>query len=374
MPQPLAGAGQGLPYPQGLYPNALLNGITGGNTNDFSLAPGEALVLPPGNIIVTLGKYCALQYNDPVTQAWTQLRDWNNNNSTVTIKSDGQNVRVINLTGCVVGSTVTNGGNGSYVQSTTTVVPSAGTSTWQPIVGGAVNTTVSVTNAGKNYGIAPLVFIDPPPYPGLQATAVAVISSGTVSSITVLNQGAGYTAAPAIAILPDPYDVNFTSGTTAITNATALCSTTGAGSLTGVLLTNPGIAVATTMTLTVAGAGATATVVPLFLQTVASASFTNVGAGYGANTVLSSTGGYNTNVGAWTNPQHDMTGFIPRPAQATLVQAGGTLTSISKIYDAGLFLATPVAFPLTNGVVTTISTITFTMGSQNDTVRLQPVA
>ena len=374
MPQPLAGAGQGLQYPQSLYPAGLLNGVIGGNTNDFSLAPGEALPVPAGSFIITLGKYCSLQYLDPVTQAWTLLRDWNNNNSTLQVRSDGYNVRVVNLTGCVCGATITNGGDGNYVQGTTTVTPSVGTSTWQPIIGGLVNTTVSVTAVGKNYGIAPLVFIAPPPYPGLQATGVAVISSGTISSITVTNQGAGYTAAPAITVLPDPYDPNFLSGTTAITNGTAVCSLTGTGSLTGLLLLNPGIPVATTMTLTIAGAGTTATAVPLFLQTVASASFTNAGAGYGANSILSSSGGFNTNTGAFTNPQHDMTGFIPRPAMATLVQSGGTFTSISKIYDAGLFLSTPFALPLTNGVVTTLSTITFTTGSQNDTVRIQQLA
>lgn len=374
MPQPLAGAGQGLQVPQALYPNGLLNGTNGGNTNDVSLAPGDALPVPAGRWLIAAGKYCSLQYLDPVTQQWTLLRSGDNPEATYNIWSDGFNVRIANLTGCVVGAIVTNGGNASWVQSTTTVTPSTGTSTWQAVVGGAISTTTSVTNVGKNYGIAPLVFIDAPAYPGVQATAVANISGGTVTSLTVLNQGAGYLVAPSVTILPNPYDTNFTTGTTAVTNATATTTLTGAGSITAVLLTNSGAPVASTMSLTIAGAGATATAVPLFLQTVASASFTNAGTGYGANTVLSSTGGYNTNTGAWTNGQQNLTGFVPRPFYATLAQGSGTLSSITTIYDAGLFLATPNALPLTNGVVTTLSTITFTMGSQNDTVRIQQVA
>lgn len=373
MPQPLSGPGIGLQVPQQLYPANLANSEVTASTNQFSLAPGDALPIPAGTWMVVLGKYSSLQYLDPVTTQWTLLRDNDNNQGTVQVASDGFNVRVANLTGCVVGAVVTNGGNNAYVQSTTTITPSAGTSTWQPIVGGAINTTVSITAVGANYGIAPLVFIDSPPAPGVPATAVATIASGTVTSIVVINQGAGYPVAPVITIVPNPADPTVTAGTTAITTATALCSLTGAGSITAAILTNSGVPVATSMTLTVAGAGTTATVVPLFLQTVASASFTNVGAGYGANTYLSSVGGFNTNVPAFTNPSISLTGFVPRPFMASLVQGSGTLTSINTIQDGGLFLATPIALPLTNGVVTTLSTITFTTGSSNDTVRLQQV-
>ncbi len=374
MTQPLAGYGQGLPYPTALYPNPVLGGAVSGNTNDISLAPGESIPVPAGRFIITAGKYCTVQYLDPVTTQWELLRDLDNNDTTYNVTSDGYNLRIANLTGCVVGAVVTNGGSGTYVQATTTVTPSAGTSTWQPIVGGAVNTTVSITAVGKNYSLPPYVFFDAPPAPGVQATAVATIGSGTITSIVVINQGAGYPVAPLISILPSPYDVNFTAGTTPITNATALCSLTGTGSLTAVLLTNSGAAVASTMSLTVAGAGTTATVVPLFLQTVASASFTNVGAGYGAGSQLSSTGGFNTNTPAFTSPQISKTGFVPRPVVASLVQSGGTFTSINTIYDAGLFLSTPLSLPLTNGIATTISTIVFTMGSVNDTVRIQQLA
>lgn len=374
MPQPLAGAGQGLQLPQSLYPNGLLNGVVGGSTNDFSLPPGESLPVPAGRHIITVGKYCFVQFLDPVANQWTLLRDRNSNDTTYDVMSDGYNLRIINLLGCVVGSTVTNGGNGSYVQSTTTVTPSTGTSTWLPIIGGAINTTTSVTNVGKNYTIAPLVFVDAPPVGGLQATAVSNISGGTVTSLTVTNQGAGYSVAPVITILPSPYDPNFLTGTTAITNATATCSLTATGSLTGVVLTNPGAPVATTMSLTVAGAGATATVVPLFLQTVTGVSIATAGTGYGTFTELTTIGGYNSNTGAFTNPQHNMTGFVPRPAVIPVTLSGTGLSTVTTILDGGLFLASPSPMPITNGIITTVTSVVLTMGSLNDTVRVQQLA
>lgn len=377
MAQPLSGPGLGLQVPQSLYPtNINPTGEIVGNTNIVSLAPGDALPIPAGRYIINCGKYCSLQYLDPVATSWQILRDNDSDDSTTQIWSDGFNVRIANLTGCVVGATVTNGGGAGYVAGATTITPSAGTSIWAAIVGGVVATSggTSITAVGANYGIAPLVFVDVPAAPGIAATAVANISGGTVTSLTWINQGAGYTIAPNISIVPNPADPNVVSGTVSITNATAVASLTGAGSITAAILLNPGAPVASTMSLTVTGGGTTATVVPLFLQTVASASFTNVGAGYGANTYLGSAGGFNNNTGAFTNPVSDLTGFVPRPFLASLVQAGGTLTSISKIIDAGLFLANPTALPLTNGVVTTASTITFTTGSQNDTVRIQQLS
>jgi len=382
MPQPLAGAGQGLQLPQSLYPSGLFNGQTGGNTNDLSLAPGDCFPVPAGRYIITLGKYCSLQYNDPVTNIWTLLRDNNDNLTTHDVWSDGFNLRIANLTGCVVGAVVTNGGSNAYVQGTTTVTPSTGTSTWQPIVGGAVNTSVSITSVagialgGKNYGIAPLVFFDAPPSPGVPATGVAVIASGSVTSITVLNQGAGYTVAPNISIYPSPYDPNFLSGTTAITNAAALCSLTGAGSITAVLMTSPGAPVASTMSLTVAGAGTTATVVPVFLQSVTAATVTTVGIGYGASAQMTTTGGFNTNTPAFTSPQISFAGFTPRPAVIALtgLGAGGTVSTVGTIYDGGLYLGTPLAAVIGNGIVSTVAVIALTLGSQNDTVRIQQLA
>lgn len=379
MPQPLSGPGVGLQVPQNLYPPNLYNGEFTSSTNDISLAAGEAIPIPAGRWFISLGKYCSLQYLDPVTTQWTGLRDGEDNVTQHNIWSDGFNVRIANLTGCVVGAVVTNGGSNAWVQSTTTVSASTGNSTWQAVVGGAISTATSITSVagvafgGKNYGIAPLVFIDAPPAPGVQATAYATIASGSVTSIVVVNQGAGYQVAPNINIVPNPADPNLIAGT-AITAAAATVSLTGAGSITAVLLTNNGAPVASTMSLTISGAGATATAVPVFLQTLTSATLNGAGVGYGATAQLTSIGGWNTNVPAFTNPQISLTGFTPRPCNASLVTGSGTVVSLNTIYDGGLYLATPVYLGLTNGVITTIATFVGVLGNTQDTVRMTQLA
>lgn len=378
MPQPLSGAGVGLQVPQNLYPANLTNGEFTAATNMITLAPGEAIPIPAGRYIVDAGKYGSLQYLDPVTGFWTGLRSGVDAGFLTQIWSDGFNVRLANLTGCVVGAVVTNGGNNAYVQSTTTVTPSTGNSTWQPIVGGAVNTTVSITSVtgsyqgGNGYGLAPLVVFDAPPSPGVQATGIAVLSSGSVSSITVINQGAGYLTAPNISIVPNPADPNINTG---ITNAAAVCSLTGTGSVTAVICTNSGAPVASTMSLTITGAGASATATPLFLQTTTSVTVGNAGVGYGTLTALTTSGGYNTTASpSWTNPSIQLYGFVPRQAQIAMAMSGTGLTSVTSITDGGLFLSTPAAVPLTNGIVTTISTLTIVLGSANTTARIQSLA
>lgn len=362
----ISGPGVGLPLPQLVYPSNLNGGELNISTNRLSMAPGDAVPIPAGEWLVTLGKYSSLQYLDPVTTAWTLLRDALHAGTPTYVRSDGFNVRIANLTGCVVGASVTNGGS-SWVQASTTVTPSTGNSTWQAIVGGALNTTVSVTAVGAGYGIAPLVYIDAPAAPGVQATAIAAISSGTVSGITVINQGAGYAAVPSITIIPNPSDVS-----TSITTATARGSLTGTGSITAVICTNSGASVATTMSLTVAGAGSNATVAALFLTALTNVTLTTAGTGYGTITELTTVFGQQIAASpAWTNPAIQLLGFVPRPARASLTVAGGTLSAVGTIYDAGLFLSTPQAVPVTNGIITTAATIALTLGGVNDSTLLQ---
>lgn len=373
MTQALSGPGVGLQLPQLLYPSNLTNGEVNTSTNNFTLAPGEAMPIPAGRWLVSLGKYTSLQYNDPVTGIWRGLRDNDNNNGMIPVLSDGFNVRVANLTGCAVGAFVTNGGNGSYVQATTVVSPSTGNSTWQAVVGGAVNTTVSVTTitTSLSYGIAPLVFFDAPPNPGVCATGVAVISSGTLSSITVVNQGAGYTSVPNITILPNPADPNLSSGTP---SSKATCSLTGTGSVTAVLCTNPGASVATTMTLTITGSGASATATPLFLETVTQATIVNTANyNYSTFTMLTTMGGNTTSPSAaFTNPDISLANFVPRPAQMSVATSSGTITSVTSIIDAGLFITAPTPLVLSSSVsISTIATFALNLGGTNSHGLLQ---
>ena len=125
---------------------------------------------------------------------------------------------------------------------------------------------------GKGYTIPPLVLIPDPPTPGVAATAVAVISGGTVTSITVVNPGAGYLVAPTPTLLPCQTDPAFLAGS--ITNATATLTLTGAGTLTAVLLGNFGGPLTSAPTLTVAGVGTTGTVTTIPATVVAAANDT----------------------------------------------------------------------------------------------------
>jgi hypothetical protein len=366
MAGPLAGAGQTL-INQGLYPANLTNGELYPSGNEVSLAPGQQLPIPRGRYWVQLGGYMVLQFYDPVTTTWRSLSS--SRVSPVLVDSDGFNFRVANLTGCAVAALVTNGGS-AYVQGSTTITPSAGNSQWIPVVGGRVSTTISITAAGAGYTVPPLVFFPPPPSPGVQASAVAVISSGTVSSITVLNQGAGYATAPVPAILPNPTDPALASG--AITSqATATTTLVGAGTLSAVLCANPGSSFSTVPSLTIAGAGtlAAATIVPMW--TITSTSITSGGAAYTTNTALTTIGGVPSATPAYTNPETELTGYIPRPAQIGIAAAtGGTITTIGTIYDGGLFVGTPTAL-VTGAAPTTPATIALTLGSVNATAIMQ---
>jgi len=316
--------------------------------------------------MVDTGGYGVYLVRDPVTN--TLRPESSARMAPFQVQSDGFSHFVGNLLGCAIGAIVVAGGSG-YVAGSTTISPSAGNSQWQPIIGGLINNTISVTAAGAGYTIPPLVAIAAPPSPGVAASAIAVISSGTVSSITVLNQGAGYSTAPAVSILPNPLDPAYLSG--AITaNATAVTTLTGSGALTAALCTNPGSSFATVPSLTVAGAGTLATVTIVPLWTIQSASIVSGGAGYGANAELSTVGGVPSATPAYTNPAIELTGYIPRKASGLLLATGGTITSVSTIYDSGMFAGTPTEL-VAGG--STQATIGVTLGTKNITVLIQPL-
>jgi hypothetical protein len=259
----IAGPGQGLPPPQALYPSWLYATPYTAPTNRFTLGAGNALLIPAGTWIVSGGDVSAIQWKDPVNGIWNDL----NVVGTAfgkTIRSDGFNFRVANLSGGVTGATVTAPGSG-YVQGTTFVTPSAGNSQWQAIVGGALG-AATVVNGGSGYTLPPLVFVPAPPFPGIAATGHAVITAGVVTGIVWDNPGAGYPYPPQVVIVPDPQEPSLQPGYMgqAIVNAAATTVLTGAGTVTGVALISAGIpqATAPTLTITGQGTGATATVLP----------------------------------------------------------------------------------------------------------------
>jgi hypothetical protein len=364
-----------LPYPVGLYPSGLLNADSFPANNIITLAPGQAIPVPRGSYMVGTGGVAQLQWLDPVTTIWRGISSARDKNFRVI--SDGNNFRVGNFTGCPVAAVVTNGGTAAYAQVTTTVSASPGNSTWLPVIGGQVSATATIVTAGAGYGMAPLCFVPAPPAGGVQASFVSAITNGTVSSITNINQGAGYPSAPPIVLLPNPFDPNLIAGN-ALTNATATLSlvaasgSASAGKLTALLCTNPGAAT-TIPTLTVTGAGSSAAATAVMLWTATGISLGNAGAGLSANSKITSVGGVSSATAVWANPDIELTGFIPRVADMGVAIAGATLTSVSAIYDGGLFTGTPTPIVLNNGITTTAPTLTFTLGSVNATVFMQPL-
>lgn len=380
MPQfNIAGPGLGLPPPQNLYPSSLSVGApipyTPGN-NLVDLAAGNALPIPAGEYLVGVGAYSFLQYLDPVTGIF---RGFNSARvQTEVVHSDGFTRRVANMTGCPVAAVVTTAGSG-YAQGTTTISVNTGNSTWYPIIGGLLTlTTISV--AGGGYTLPPICIL---PIPGLatnpglstvvpggvQATAVAAISSNTVSTITVTNQGAGYASGFTVTLLPDPTDPNIAT----ITNAVAVFGITGAGTLAAAICTNPGSVLTGIPTLTVTGAGTSAALTPEWCNTILSTTVTAAGAGYQNNGLMTTAGGITAATATHTNPSIELNDFIPRQAQAAVATGGtlNTVTSIGTIYDSGLFMGTPVS-AIIGGAVTTLASITFGLGGKPDRVLMQP--
>lgn len=387
MSQPLGGPGLSLPIPQNLYPSELFNAPIDMPANQITLSPGDTLPVPTGVQFVSTGDVSLLQLLDPITGVWRGFDSARYSHNY--IKSDGQNVRLANLTGCPVACVVENGGSG-YLQGNTTVNANTGNSTWQPIVGGQVSLT-TINNAGKNYSIAPLVLIQPPPmaqaqnapapsvssaplggYGGIPALAYATISAGTVSGVTFSQAGAGYPSAPSATILPSPNDPNFAS----ITAATITLGLTGSGAITGVLCTNNGSPLATlsALTLTAAGSGSGATLGVAVMQCVTGGSITAAGGGITGTgpALLTTVGGTPGLTSSENNPFYELTGYRPRAASVGLTLAGNTVSAIGTVYDSGLFVGTPAPIVSYPGAAATFATVTLTMGSKTDTVTIQP--
>lgn len=372
MPGPLGAASLGLMQNQFLYPSELLQaGTPDIGTNEVTLSPGCALPLSRGDWMVDLGGVIVLQFLDPTTGIWRIPRT-GFRASFQFIQSDGANVRVANLTGCPVGAVVTNAGSGYPTTGTTVTASGTGGSTWAAIVGGQLSITGTV--AGSGFGIAPLVFIPAPPSPGVQATAYATIASGTVSGVTLTNRGAGYLAAPSITILPNPADPNYNS-TTAIVNASATAALLGSGSIAAVICTNPGAPVTTAPTLTIAGTGgSSATAVAQLMLTLTGATVFGGGTGITDAGGFITIGGVPTSAPVNTNPDIELLNFIPRMAQGGLANSGGSLVSVSTVYDGGLFIgATPnlIVTPTAGSIGATGASVVGLVGSANGTARLQ---
>jgi hypothetical protein len=227
----------------------------------LSLPSGIPYVLPSAQWLVVPGKYTFLQNWDPTTYTW-RAQGTPIGSDPNTVSADGFNSRLINLTGTVVGAVITNAGSGytngiyypsgvigpagqtgiagnpnAVLQAGTAAAPSVtvaaggGTNLAQGIVivGGAINTTVTITAGGTGYTYPPTLVISNPPAGGWPATATCTISAGAINAVTVTNQGAGYSAAPTVTVVRHPLD-NTGSGGVLTVNATLV----GSGTVTGI--------------------------------------------------------------------------------------------------------------------------------------------
>ena len=148
--------------------------------------------------------------------------------------------------------------------------------------------SIGITNAGAGYTEAPNVVIGAPPTGGVQATAVATVTTGAggVASVNVTSGGTGYTALPG---------VTFSSPTTVGGITAQGVATISGGLVVAVTITNPGSGYLTAPSVTFSSGSAAATAV-LSTGQVNTITLTNAGAGYTSPPSVTITGG-----GATTN-------------------------------------------------------------------------
>jgi hypothetical protein len=333
-------------------------------SNQFALQAGGVWTPPANGYWASLGRYSQLQEYDPIMTIWRPISGVKQN---VFFSADGVNQRIANTTGCAVAALLTAGGSG--YTSAPLVTPSAGNSVWLALVGGAVNTTVTVAYGGSNYTQPPNVFFSAPPAPGVPATGYATISGGVVTGVTITNQGAGYTYPPTVSFFNDPRD---STGA----NASAVATLTGAGSVTAILCLNHGNPLTAVPTLTISGgggSGAAATAIMNFAITAYAV--TTAGAGYTAAAGyvwVTATPVPTAGTPAWLNPASQVGQVAMRPAILDApVSAAGAITATGQlIIDGGSYEAVPAAGSIDiisgSGIVTTAAVLTLTVGGLND--------
>lgn len=390
----------------GAFPFSITDQSLGGS--QINLAPGQPFYPVSGNYNLTLGNTTIMQTWDPVAQAWQGFDQPNATN--VLFDVDGVNWRLINLSGCIVGASITNvgsGGTNGIGAAATGVSLAFGapaspgvTAAGYAIVGGSVQAPTIVT-AGTGFLVPPLVVIDPPPLGGIQASAICTLTAvgGGIASITMVNVGAGYASAPnfylipqfgsyvggptasgaiAAGLAPAPGFVNpsnspagivpvyFSPGTVNTAQLTPNILT-GSGTLTGIVMTNYG-SLYTGLTIpgiTITGCGAAAaTALGSFVMTGISSLV--AGTGYSGTPPT-----FQTSLGLVAAANNNNQ-FSPRNASGVTTLTGGAVATVI-IEDAGFGLQkVPIVSVINAGSIATAqSTFTVTIGGVNDTSYLQ---
>jgi len=338
-------------------------------TNEVTLPSGGCWTVPSGRWTLKQGPYTTFQEYDPITGVWHFPGAGSTAAGVEVVFSDGNNYRLANQTGCPVAAVVTGAGSGYTAAPVFT--PNTGGSVWKAVLGGAVNTTVTVTNGGVNYTYPPTVLFSAPPPGGVAASGHCTLSAGAVSTIVVDNQGAGYVSPPTVTFVNDPRETSpASSAVTTGSGAAATATLTGAGTVTALLCLDHGTGgQSAVVTVSPASGAATATVIMCWSITAIAVSTTTAGSGYA--TPISIAAYDNPVTGSvLTNPAIQTALFKGRNAFIIGTALSGTAISPSgiSIRDGGVYSAVPTvyswAFPPGAGAVQ--ATLTPTMGGQTD--------
>jgi len=343
------------------------------DSNVISLPAGAVWLIPSGRWQTKPGKYTVIQEYDPVAQFWRTIGGGSVGGSMERIVSDGANYRLANQTGCVVGALITNGGS-AYTSAPT--VTATGGSLWRGIIGGAVSTSVTVSNGGSNYTYPPSVWFPPPPPGGIQATGHCTLSSGAVSTVVIDDQGAGYATAPVPIFVNDPREgVN---GVTMGAGAAAVTSLTGSGTLTGLICIDHGLPQTSVPSLAITGGGgSSAAATAIMCWTVTAYAVSNSGTGATGNVIITVFDTFPSTSPAYTNVTTQKQLVKTRNASilAGLTTTVGNVTTAGAIvYDGGIFTAVPTVYTTTSNAAagSTEPVLTFTCGGQTDISIIQP--
>lgn len=207
------------------------------------LQSGGIFVPPSGEYCCTTGSQTVLQWYDPLNNMW---RTFQQSGELTTFDTDGANLRMVNQSGVIIGAAITNAGSGGVngigpVQTGSTIsfatggVASVLTAQGYVIVGGSVPAP-TVTQGGSGFLVPPLIYCDPPPPGGIQATFTSTISAaGVVTGITQVNPGAGYASIPQFYVVPQ---WQFYNGQPRFPGDTAVPPSIGTSWAPGLLTTN----------------------------------------------------------------------------------------------------------------------------------------
>ena len=337
----------------GLYGgNGLTPSLGGGlSTNRIALKAGAVWTIPSGWFMIRPGPYTTLQQYDAILGIWFSIGGGGFGGSVEYVHSDGQNYRLANQNGCVVGAVITNVGSG--YTTAPTITAGSGGAIFKTIIGGAVSQTVTVSNGGTNYAYPPTVQIAAPPPGGVQATAYCTLTSGVVTSVTMVDQGAGYASAPTMVFQNDPREG--LNGTTVGSGATAVTSLTGSGTITAAFCVDHGTPIAFSAgsatsipTLTLSSALNSAAVTAIMNWSVVglqSGSYANGTSGITGAQALATGIDQPTAANATVlNPAIQANLVRGRQASLSAAISGGTLPAYSAwvVRDGGIYQGTPL--------------------------------